>query len=75
MDLLVDNDTAMSVRDIRELRDVEAALERTLPPTRRVQTAVATSDSRGSWGYPTAARCIQCQTRFEKSHAGEGTFL
>ncbi|MCW5619721.1 MAG: TraR/DksA family transcriptional regulator [Burkholderiales bacterium] len=73
-DLLVDVDTAMSVRDIRELRDVEAALERIA-----AGDYGECSDCGGDIGfprlkaYPTAARCILCQTKFEKSHAGEGT--
>ncbi len=73
-DLLVDVDNAMALRDIRELRDIEAALERV---------------ARGEYGecqacggdigfarlkaYPTASRCIACQTKFERDHPGEGT--
>lgn len=73
-DLLIDVDTAMSLRDIRELRDVETALERIA-----AGSYGECSDCGGDIGfprlkaYPTAARCIHCQTKFEKSHAGEGT--
>ncbi|MCC7548069.1 MAG: TraR/DksA C4-type zinc finger protein [Burkholderiales bacterium] len=73
-DLLVDIDHAMSVRDIRELREVEAALERI------AQGEYGQCDSCGMEigfarlkAYPTAARCIACQTKLERGHAGTGT--
>jgi len=69
-DLLVDLDLAEIDRDIEELRDVEAALERI-----RVQaygvcigcgSAVPFERLRA---YPTAKRCIRCQRAREKAFA------
>jgi len=73
-DLLVDVDNAMAVRDVRELRAVERALERI-----EEGSYGECSDCGGDIGYPrlkaypTASRCIQCQTKYERNHAGEGT--
>jgi len=73
-DLLVDVDAAMAVRDIRELREVEAAL------VRIAEGGYGECEACGSQigfarlkAYPTAARCIECQTRFERGHPGTGT--
>jgi len=73
-DLLVDVDNAMAMRDVRELRAVERALERVADGSYG-----ECSDCGGDIGYPrlkaypTASRCIQCQTKYERNHAGEGT--
>jgi RNA polymerase-binding protein DksA len=69
-DLLVDLEAAMTDRDMRELREIDAAQERM---------------RRGSYGEcrdcggeiefarlranPTAVRCIVCQTQYEKNFA------
>ncbi len=73
-DLLVDVDNAMAARDIRELREIEAALER------MAQGDYGECDACGTQiGFPrlkanpTATRCITCQTRFERNNPGIGT--
>ncbi len=68
-DLLVDLDLLDTDRDVEEIRDVEAALLRIAAhsygqccdceqpiPIERLQA------------WPTAKRCVQCQSRHEKSH-------
>lgn len=73
-DLLVDVDHAMALRDVRELREVEAALQRiedgTYGECRECGAQIAFARLEA---HPTAARCIDCQTRIERSHAGGGT--
>ena len=61
-------------RDIGELMGVTAALE-------RIKSGdYGTCDDCGTEigykrleAYPTAVRCIQCQTKHERTHAGRGT--
>jgi len=73
-DLLVDVDHAMALRDVRELREVEAALQRiedgTYGECRECGRQIAFARLEA---HPTAVRCIDCQTRIERSHAGGGT--
>jgi DnaK suppressor protein len=72
-DMLVDLDAAIVDRQIVEMRDIEAALKRlaagnygacvdcgTDIPFERLQA------------YPTAARCVSCQSVREKTFAHEG---
>ncbi len=73
-DLLVDVDNAMAARDIRELREIEAALER------MAQGDYGQCEACGTQiGFPrlkanpTATRCIACQTRYERNNPGIGT--
>ncbi|HEX9184865.1 MAG TPA: TraR/DksA C4-type zinc finger protein [Burkholderiales bacterium] len=72
-DLFADLDQAEMNRDLAELRDLEAARLRLSAGTYGVCT-----DCGGDIGYerlrvnPAAQRCIACQTRFEKTHAGPG---
>ena len=72
-DLLVDIDAAMTDRDVRELREIEAALARMADATYG-----ACSECGQDIGYPrlqaypTASRCIQCQSLHERSVQGEG---
>jgi RNA polymerase-binding protein DksA len=73
-DLLVDLDAAMTDRDVRELREVEAALARMADGSfgacsdcgGEIQTARLRAN-------PSAARCIGCQTRHERSSAHPST--
>lgn len=73
-DLLTDLDQAELSRDLAELRELEAA---------RLRVAGGTYgkciDCGAEIGFerlranPGAARCVACQTRYEKTHAGSGT--
>jgi len=73
-DLLVDLDAAMTDRDVRELREVEAALRRVSDGTYG-----DCMDCGGEIGVarlranPVATRCIACQTRYERTTAHGGT--
>jgi len=73
-DLIVDLDLAEIDHDIEELRDVEAALERI-----REDAYGVCVGCRGAIpyerlaAYPTAKRCIRCQTVHEKTYAHRGT--
>jgi DnaK suppressor protein len=73
-DLVIDLDLAEIDRDLEELRDVEAALERLQQKTYGV-----CADCRASipfarlTAYPTAKRCVRCQTLHEKTYAGKAT--
>ncbi len=72
-DMLVDLDAAMTDRDVRELREVEAALVRIADGSYGECT-----DCGGEVEYarlkanPAATRCIRCQTRHEQA-AGRGS--
>ena len=73
-DLLVDLEAAMTDRDLRELRDLDAAQHRM-----RTGDYGECRDCGGEIEFarlranPTAVRCIVCQTRYEKSFAHGGT--
>jgi len=72
-DLLADLDQAELSRDLAELRDLEAARLRLDGGSFNV-----CADCRAEIGYerlranPGATRCVTCQTRYEKTHAGPG---
>jgi RNA polymerase-binding protein DksA len=72
-DLLADVGAAIIDRQVRELRDIEAARARMA-----AQTYGICIDCRTEIGferlmaYPTAKRCIECQGKHEKSFAQEG---
>ena len=72
-DMLVDLDAAMTDRDVRELREVEAALGRIAD-----RSYGSCADCGGEIDYarlkanPAATRCIRCQTRHEQA-AGRGS--
>lgn len=73
-DLLIDLDNALIHRDVEEIREIEAALERM---------------SRGDYGncidcglaidverlqaFPAAKRCLPCQGQYEKTHIHDTT--
>jgi RNA polymerase-binding transcription factor DksA len=71
-DLISDLDQAGMTRDLAELREVEAARERMTEGSYGLCTECAREiDYRRLRAYPSALRCIDCQRRFEKTHAGE----
>jgi RNA polymerase-binding transcription factor DksA len=69
-DLLVDVNLAEITRDVEELRDVEAALDRihsgTYGTCLRCNDPV---DRRRLEAYPTAKRCLPCQQEYDRSRA------
>jgi RNA polymerase-binding transcription factor DksA len=73
-DLIVDLDLAEIDHDIDELRDVEAALERIREGAYGVcATCQGAIPYERLTAYPTAKRCIRCQTVHEKTYAHKGT--
>jgi RNA polymerase-binding protein DksA len=73
-DLLVDLDAAMADRDVRELRDVEAALGRIAEGTYGECIECGTEiDVARLRANPSALRCIACQTRLERDSGRAGT--
>jgi RNA polymerase-binding protein DksA len=72
--LLADLDAAMIDRQVQELRDIEAARERIR--TGGYGVCIDCGNEIGAarlTAYPTAKRCIQCQTKREKEFAHPGT--
>jgi len=73
-DLLVDLDAEIIDRQVKELRDIDAAKERL-----RTGSYGDCTDCGQEVGferlraYPTAKRCIDCQTKREKGFAHSGT--
>lgn len=71
-DLIADLDQADLARDLAELREVEAARGRVSEGSYGL-----CAECGGEIGYerlrasPAVLRCIECQRRFEKTHAGE----
>ena len=73
-DLIVDLDLAEIDHDIEELRDVEDALERIREDAYGVcLTCQGAIPYDRLTAYPTAKRCIRCQTIHEKTFAHKGT--
>jgi DnaK suppressor protein len=73
-DLIVDLDLAEVDNDIEELRDVEAALERIKAGAYGVcVTCQGAIPYERLTAYPTAKRCIRCQTIHEKTYAHKRT--
>jgi RNA polymerase-binding protein DksA len=72
-DLLVDLELAERDRHIQEIREIEAA---------RIRIRIGTYGDCVDCGepiaaarlaaYPTAERCVECQTRYEKTHVQNG---
>lgn len=71
LDLASEIDLAIAGRDVEELRDIEAALERLADGTFGACTscgeAIILERLRA---YPTAKRCAACQDRFERTRGG-----
>jgi DnaK suppressor protein len=73
-DLLADVGAAMAERDVRELREVEAALGRMREGTYgECVDCGADIDLQRLRANPAAMRCIRCQTRYEKGFAHGST--
>jgi RNA polymerase-binding transcription factor DksA len=73
-DLIVDLDLAEIDRDIEELRDVEAALERVREDAYGICVGCAGAIPYARLAaYPTAKRCIRCQRVREKTYAHHET--
>jgi RNA polymerase-binding transcription factor len=72
-DLLSDLDNAEIARDMRTVRELDAALARSADGSYGT-----CADCRGDVGlerlraYPTAVRCIKCQEVYEKTHVHPG---
>ncbi|OOG24738.1 conjugal transfer protein TraR [Thioalkalivibrio denitrificans] len=72
-DLLVDLELADVDRHIEEIRDIEAALLRIAGRAYGICIdCEGPVDYERLSVYPTAKRCVRCQERHEKSHAGPG---
>lgn len=73
-DMLADLDAEIIDRQVKELRDIDAARER-LHTGRYGQCTDCGQDIgfERLTAYPTAKRCIQCQTKREKGFAHPGT--
>ncbi len=73
-DLLTDLDAAMIDRQIHELRDIGAARERLAGSSYgSCEDCGAEIGFERLMAYPTARRCIQCQSKREKGFAHGGT--
>lgn len=72
-DLLSDLDLAVVDRHLAELRDTEQALQRIQLGTYGVcQECGGEIRIERLEVNPTAERCLECQERYEETHAGEG---
>ena len=72
-DLLADLDQAELSRDLAELRDLEVAHMRMEGGTYGICTDCGTQISYERLrANPGATRCVACQSRHEKTHAGPG---
>ncbi len=72
-DMLADLDAAHIDRQIQEVRDIEAALQRIKDGEFGVCTDCGDEVMfKRLQAYPTAGRCIFCQEKHEKEFAGEG---
>ncbi len=72
-DLLVDENLAAVHRHIRELREIDDALARM--ETGTYGECVDCGEAIGAerlQAYPTAVRCIDCQSIYERTHAEPG---
>jgi RNA polymerase-binding transcription factor DksA len=72
--LLTDLDAAFLDRHVRELREAEAARARLAAGSYGLCAGCGADIAYERLeAYPTAARCIRCEARHEKTHAHEGT--
>ncbi len=73
-DLLVDVDASMADRDVQELRDIEAALDRIRDGSYgECEGCGGEIEFARLHAYPTATRCIECQRQHEKTFAHANT--
>jgi DnaK suppressor protein len=69
-DLLVDVNLADITREVQELRDIEAALQRVGAHSYGLCIVCRQRIARERLeAYPTAKRCLQCQVRYERDRA------
>ena len=72
--MLIDLGIEEAGRDLDELRDIEAALQRVADGNYGVcETCSGEIDYRRLEAQPTAARCITCQAQHEKTYAHKNT--
>ena len=72
--VLIDSNAARIGRQIREIRDIEAAQKRLVDGSFGI--CIDCADQIGYQrltAYPIAKRCIACQGKYEKTQAHEGT--
>jgi len=70
-DMLVDIDLARLGREVKEVQDIEAAIQRFRDGVYGVCLDCEEDIDRDRLqAYPTAKRCITCQTRYETSRRG-----
>lgn len=61
-------------RELEELRDIDAALQRIADGTYGYCDKCGNEiEYRRLEAQPTAVRCVECQTQYEKTHAHRGT--
>lgn len=72
-DLLADLGAAIVDRQVQEVRDIEAALERMAAGSYAVCIDCGTEIGfERLMAYPTAKRCFQCQDKHEKNYVQQG---
>lgn len=73
-DLLIDIDNAMVHRDVEEIREIEAALERMDQEDygNCMDCGLAIEFERLQ-AFPAARRCLRCQDQYEKTHIHDTT--
>lgn len=73
-DLLIDLDLAVIDMHINEIRDIEAALARMNTGTFGICIDCADElELARLRAFPTARRCLMCQEKYERTHAGNRT--
>lgn len=72
--MMTDLNLSAATRDVKELRDVEAALRRIADDTYGECVNCGTDiEYERLKAYPTAMRCLACQSQHEKVYASQGT--
>lgn len=72
--MMTDLDLSEATRDVNELREVDAALKRIEGATYGECMDCGASIEYGRLeAYPTAARCLECQSQHEKVYASQST--
>jgi RNA polymerase-binding transcription factor DksA len=73
-DLIAETGHALMERELEDLRDLEEALKRLRAATiAHCSDCGSAIDFERLRAYPTAKRCIECQRRHERAHAGSKT--
>lgn len=72
--MMTDLDLSEATRDVNELREVDAALKRIEGGTYgECMNCGASIEYERLKAYPTAARCLECQSQYEKVYASQST--